>query len=88
MRVLILALGANDGAARPVDRRDEAEPDGRSSTARARRNIVVILAGMEAPPNYGPEYVQSFRTAFRESRGSERVLLIPFLLDKVAGAAR
>jgi acyl-CoA thioesterase-1 len=49
------------------------------------KNIVVILAGMEAPPNYGPEYVQSFRTAFREVAGKERVLLIPFLLDNVAG---
>ena len=51
------------------------------------KNIVVILAGMEAPPNYGPEYVQSFRTAFRDVASKERVLLIPFLLDKVAGQA-
>ena len=42
---------------------------------------------MEAPPNYGPEYVQSFRTAFRDVAAKERVLLIPFLLDKVAGQA-
>ncbi len=42
---------------------------------------------MEAPPNYGPEYVQQFRAAFREVAAKERVLLIPFLLDKVAGQA-
>ena len=42
---------------------------------------------MEAPPNYGPEYVQAFRKAFRDVASKERVLLIPFLLDKVAGQA-
>ena len=51
----------------------------------ARPNVVVILAGMEAPPNYGPEYVQAFRMAFRDVASKQRVLLIPFLLDKVAG---
>jgi acyl-CoA thioesterase-1 len=86
VRVLILALGAND-ALRGLSIADMKQ----NLTAiidRAReRNIVVILAGMEAPPNYGPEYVQSFRMAFREVAGRERVLMIPFLLDKVAGVS-
>ena len=46
---------------------------------------MVILAGMEAPPNYGQEYAASFRQAFRTIAQRERVLFIPFLLDKVAG---
>lgn len=86
VKVLILALGAND-ALRGLSIADMKQ----NLTAiidRAReRNIVVILAGMEAPPNYGPEYVQSFRMAFREIAARERVLLIPFLLDKVAGVS-
>ena len=49
------------------------------------RNIVVILAGMEAPPNYGQEYATAFRQVYRDIALKERVLLIPFLLDKVAG---
>lgn len=84
VRVLILALGANDG----LRGLSVAEMKENLTTIieRAReKNVVVILAGMEAPPNYGPEYVQSFRTAFREVAGKQRVLLIPFLLDKVAG---
>jgi acyl-CoA thioesterase-1 len=84
VRVLILALGANDG----LRGLSVAEMKQNLTTIieRAReKNIVVILAGMEAPPNYGPEYVQSFRTAYREVAGTQRVLLIPFLLDKVAG---
>ncbi len=84
VRILILALGANDG----LRGLSIAEMKQNLTTIidRAReKNIVVILAGMEAPPNYGPEYVQSFRNAFREVAGKERVLLLPFLLDKVAG---
>ena len=56
----------------------------RIERARERR-VVVILAGMEAPPNYGPEYATSFRQAFRDVAQQERVLFLPFLLDKVAG---
>jgi len=86
VRVLILALGANDG----LRGLSVAEMKQNLTTIinRAReKNIVVILAGMEAPPNYGPEYVQQFRSAFRDVAAKERVLLIPFLLDKVAGQA-
>ena len=61
------------------------EPD-RIETARA-KNIVVILTGMEAPPNYGAEYAASFRGAYRELALKYKVLFIPFLLDKVAGQA-
>jgi acyl-CoA thioesterase-1 len=84
VRILILALGANDG----LRGLSVAEMKQNLTTIinRAReKDIVVILAGMEAPPNYGPEYVLQFRTAFREVAAKERVLLIPFLLDKVAG---
>jgi acyl-CoA thioesterase-1 len=52
------------------------------------RNILVILAGMEAPPNYGEEYATAFRGAFRDVAREQRVLFIPFLLDKVAGQAQ
>jgi acyl-CoA thioesterase-1 len=51
------------------------------------KNVVVILAGMEAPPNYGAEYATSFRQAYRELALKYRVLFVPFLLDKVAGQA-
>jgi acyl-CoA thioesterase-1 len=84
VRILIVALGANDGLRGLAIA--EMKQNLTTIIERAReRNIVVILAGMEAPPNYGPEYVQSFRTAFREVASKQRVLFIPFLLDKVAG---
>jgi acyl-CoA thioesterase-1 len=49
--------------------------------------VLVILAGMEAPPNYGPEYGGEFRQAYRELALQYRVLFVPFLLEKVAGQA-
>ena len=86
VRVMLLALGANDGL-RGLSIA-EMKQNLTTTIERAReRNIVVILVGMEAPPNYGPEYVQSFRAAFREVAAKERVLFIPFLLDHVAGVS-
>lgn len=84
VRILIVALGGNDGL-RGLGI-DDMKRNLATIIERARdKNVVVILAGMEAPPNYGPEYVQTFRMAFRDVASKQRVLLIPFLLDKVAG---
>jgi acyl-CoA thioesterase-1 len=84
VRLLILALGANDGL-RGLSV-DEMKNNLTQIIQRARdRNVMVILAGMEAPPNYGQEYAASFRQAFRDVARQERVVFIPFLLDKVAG---
>ena len=84
VRVMILALGANDGL-RGLSVAEMKQNLTTIITRAREKNIVVILAGMEAPPNYGPEYVQQFRSAYKEIAAKERVLLIPFLLDKVAG---
>ena len=84
VRVVIVALGANDGL-RGLSVSEMKHNVGKIiETARA-KNVNVILAGMEAPPNYGPEYVAAFRQAYRELAQEHKVLFIPFLLDKVAG---
>lgn len=86
VRVLILALGANDGLrGLPVD---EMKKNLEDIIERAKqRHIAVILAGMEAPPNYGPEYTSSFRRAYRELAREHEVIFLPFLLENVAGNA-
>jgi acyl-CoA thioesterase I len=86
VRVLILALGANDGL-RGLSVSEMKQNLGQIiETARA-KNVIVVLAGMEAPPNYGAEYAASFRQAYRELALKYRVLFVPFLLEKVAGQA-
>ena len=83
-RILVLALGGNDGL-RGLSTA-EMKNNLTQVIERAReRNVLVILAGMEAPPNYGGEYATAFRQAFREVAQKERVTFIPFLLVKVAG---
>lgn len=47
----------------------------------------IILASMEAPPNFGAEYTKGFRDAYASVAKSEGVTLMPFLLDSVAGKA-
>jgi len=86
VRVLILALGANDGLRGLSIAEMKANLGQIIEIARA-KNIVVILAGMEAPPNYGAEYAASFRQAFRDLALQYHLLFVPFLLDKVAGQA-
>ncbi|NNL31479.1 MAG: arylesterase [Gemmatimonadetes bacterium] len=84
--VLFLELGANDGL--------------RGQDPEALRNNLVeiieqtrtrypgariVLAGMEAPPNLGPIYTTAFRQVFTDVAERHDVVLVPFLLDGVAG---
>ncbi len=84
VRVLIVELGANDGLrGLPVDQMKK-NLAAIIEAAQARQ-IAVLLAGMEAPPNYGPEYASSFRQVYRDLAREYHVIFVPFMLDKVAG---
>ena len=84
VRVLIVALGANDGL-RGLGV-SEMKKNLRTIIERARaRGIAVVLAGMEAPPNFGTEYTAQFRQVFYNLASEEQVAFVPFLLDGVAG---
>jgi acyl-CoA thioesterase I len=84
VKVLIVAFGGNDGLrGLPVTQMKE---NLSAIIDKAReRNVVVILAGMEAPPNFGQEYATQFRQAFRDVALQKRALFLPFLLNSVAG---
>lgn len=84
VKVLVVALGGNDALrGLPVDALarnlsaiiERAQP----------RGIRVVLAGMEAPPNFGQSYVVSFRKVYPELAKKYKVALVPFLLQDVAG---
>jgi acyl-CoA thioesterase-1 len=40
---------------------------------------------MEAPPNLGDDYTEAFRTVFEDVARANDAVLIPFLLEGVAG---
>ena len=84
VKVLIVALGGNDALrGLPVEQlRDNL---GEIITRAKRRGIKVILAGMEAPPNFGAGYPAAFRQTYRDLAKDHGVVLVPFLLDGVAG---
>lgn len=84
VRVLVVALGANDGLrGNPVSAM-KADLEAIVRAAKA-RGITVLLLGMEAPPNFGPEYTVEFRKAFRDLADQEDVTFVPFFLNGVAG---
>jgi acyl-CoA thioesterase-1 len=82
-RVVVLALGGNDGLrGLPVAqmKKNLAAMIVRAQKAGAR----VLLVGMKMPPNYGPDYAQAFESAFGEVARQHQVALLPFLLDGIA----
>ncbi|WP_354049762.1 arylesterase [Bradyrhizobium sp. LB12.1] len=84
---VIIELGAND-ALRGID------PD-LTRTALAEivqrlkvRKIPVMLCGMLAPPNYGPDYAARFNSIYPDLARKFDVPLYPFFLDGVAADAK
>jgi acyl-CoA thioesterase I len=84
--VVILETGANDGLrGLPVSQLEE-NLDGIFSILRERApGARLVLAGMEAPPNLGPDYASAFRSVFPRVASRWGAELIPFLLEGVAG---
>ena len=84
VRVLIVALGGNDGLRGLAADELQHNLAGIIEGAQA-KGITVILAGMEAPPNYGRDYIVSFHKVYPALAAQYHVALIPFLLQGVAG---
>jgi acyl-CoA thioesterase-1 len=84
VQILVVALGGNDGLrGLPAT---ELQGNLAQIIERAQaRGITVILAGMEAPPNYGRDYIVSFHKVYPALAAKYRVALVPFLLQGVAG---
>jgi acyl-CoA thioesterase-1 len=84
--VLVLALGANDGL-RGLSLENMARNLDDTIALALENNLCVILAGMEIPPNYGPDYTRRFSQIFRDLAQKHGIVRIPFLLDNVGGVA-
>ncbi|MDY8136000.1 arylesterase [Aquimarina sp. 2201CG5-10] len=86
VEVFILELGANDGL-RGVPLTETRSNLQFIIDAVRKKNpdTKIILAGMQLPPNMGPEYTTEFRTIFPELTEKNKLALIPFLLKDVGG---
>jgi acyl-CoA thioesterase-1 len=84
--VLVVELGANDGL------RGQ-NPDATADNLRAIvertharwPDAVIVIAGMRAPPNLGPDFTGRFADVFPTVARETDSALIPFILDGVAG---
>jgi acyl-CoA thioesterase-1 len=87
--VLVVETGANDGL-RGIDP-DDARANIQAVFDRARQQEpppALMLVGMAAPPNLGSRYTQRFREIYPELARTNGAVLVPFLLEGVAGIAR
>lgn len=84
--IVLLELGANDGL-RGIDL-DETKRNLQQIINIIREENLsakIILAGMQIPPNMGPEYTEKFRKIFPQLAEKNDIDLIPFLLEGVGG---
>ncbi|WP_187260646.1 arylesterase [Pontibacter beigongshangensis] len=84
--VFVLELGANDGLrgisptetysnlATIIDKVRDKYPE-----------VRVVLAGMQMPPSMGQQFTKEFREVFTRLAAEKEAVLIPFLLEGVAG---
>jgi acyl-CoA thioesterase-1 len=80
---LIVELGAND-ALRGLDPgQTETALDAILAKAAARK-LPVLITGMQAPPNLGPDYVAAFDAIYPRLAEKHGAILYPFFLDGVA----
>jgi len=52
-----------------------------------KRKITVLLAGMLAPPNLGPDYARDYNGLYPDLAKKHGVALYPFFLEGVAAQA-
>ncbi len=84
--VLVLELGANDGLRGQDPSVMKSNLQTIIDQVRERNPTVrLVIAGMQAPPNMGSQYVGEFDAVFPDLAAANDGLLIPFLLDGVAG---
>ncbi len=86
--IFILELGGNDGLRGIPPAETRANLQSIIDKVKAKRpEAEIILAGMEAPPNMGPEFTGAFRRLYPDLAAANDVHLIPFLLQDVGGEA-
>jgi acyl-CoA thioesterase-1 len=80
---VIVELGAND-ALRGVDPKVTKSALDQILSRLAARRIPVLLAGMKAPRNMGPDYVREFDAIYPALASTHQVVFYPFFLAGVA----
>ena len=84
--ILVIELGANDGLRGLELKSMKANLQAVIDKTKAKNpQVKIVLAGMQVPPNLGPEYASGFQRVFAELARENNATLIPFLLEGVGG---
>lgn len=84
--VLVLELGGNDGLRGLPISNIKNNLQAMIEKAKAKYpDVKIVVAGMQMPPNVGPNYEAEFRQAFFDVAKQNDAVMIPFLLEGVGG---
>lgn len=84
--IFVLELGANDGLRGiPLSQTKESLQSIIDKVRTKYPSSKLVLAGMQIPPNMGPDYTTGFRNMYSELAEKNKMILIPFLLEGVGG---
>ena len=84
--IFVLELGGNDGLRGLNLQQTKANLQGIIDKVIAKYpQSLIVLAGMEVPPNLGANYTLEFREMYVELAQENDVLFIPFILEGVGG---
>jgi acyl-CoA thioesterase-1 len=87
--VFVLELGGNDGLRGLPLADTRRNLQAIIDTVRRRSpEAQIVLAGMQIPPNLGPDYATQFKKLYAELAEKNQVKLIPFLLEGVGGVRK
>lgn len=86
--VFLLELGANDGLRGVPLTETRANLQAIIDVVKKKSpESIIVLAGMELPPNMGKEYTTEFRQLFADLAKKNNIAFIPFILKEVGGIA-
>lgn len=84
--IFVLELGANDGLrGLPLSETKKNLQFIIEVVVKKNPDVKILLAGIKVPPNLGQEYTSEFDSIFPAIANENKLTLIPFLLDGVAG---
>lgn len=84
--IVILESGANDGL-RGLKLEETRRNLGQIIEQFQQAGVMVVLAGMKLPPNYGQDYTAGFEAIYPALAKRYRIPLIPFFLEGVAASS-
>lgn len=81
--IIIIELGANDGL-RGLPLKEMTANLNAMIAQSKKAKATVLLIGMKIPPNYGPQYTESFSQSYTQLSKDHKIPLVPFMLENVA----